>query len=92
MDFLGKEREMNVAPRGNVSFTEVKAVVRSYDWGVPIMVIEQRVAAVVWNHIRIGCLLRSRKEFRGCRSRRIGRDAGMESWIPNLILIKELCM
>ena len=43
MDLLGKEREMNVAPRGNVSFTEVKAVVRSYDWGVPIMVIAQRV-------------------------------------------------
>ena len=50
-------------------FMEVKAVVRSYDWGVPIMVIEQCVAAVVWNHIRVGCLLRSRKEFRGCRAK-----------------------
>ena len=56
------------------------------------MVIEQRFAAVVWNHIQFGCLPRSRKKFRGCRAKRIGRDAGMESLIPSLILIKDLCM
>ena len=41
MDFLGKERERNVAPRGSVN-SEVKVAVQSYDWSDPIMVFEQR--------------------------------------------------
>ena len=54
--------------------------------------LSSMISVVVWKHIRMGCLLRLRKDFREGRAKRLGRDAGMESWIPRLILIKELCM
>ena len=47
---------------------------------------------VVWNDIMLGCLLRTRKGFRGSRAKSLRMNAGRESGTPSLILIRVLDM
>ena len=56
------------------------------------MVLSRVFAPVVWNHIRVGCLLRSQKEFRGFRAeeaRKACKDGALDSQFG---VNKKLCM